>query len=727
MRADDVEARGRDAAPAVGRRTTLLVVAALVVAGALALLLPGTVAVAATAQVLGAALFVPAVLLCWRAGRVTRARWSLAWRLLAGAAAAWAAGNVVTVVSAVVLPGRGINAGIYPLQGAAMLLVLAALLVLPRPRWTPGQAARAWLDVLVLVAGVGLIGSVSLVEQAVEGASGAVRVFALAYPAAALAMVGLAYELSRRHVYPPRPELFLLSASFVAWLAGAAAYTLTPDAYVAPAGVTWAVGVGTTLLALSAHRVVRRRPDTLEVGSRVSRVVLAAPEAVVVVAAVTGIAVGLDHWPQRVLAAVLTLAVVVRHVVVSSDARRFHWRLEREVADRTADLRDWTERYATILDTVGDGIVSTDGRGVITFANASACTLLGRTPEELVGREACGALCTAPRHDCPFDAALRGSVVDGVDAELRHRDGAVVPVELHATPQPFDTADRAEAAHDGGVVIAFRDVSARVAVEQVKRQFVSTVSHELRTPLTSVRGVLEMFVDGDAGELTPDGHRLVANASRGVERLSRLVDDIIDAEKLATGQFRLHRTRIPLARVLHQTVTALQPLAAGAHVGIEVGEVGPAQVWGDADRIEQALVNLIGNAVKFSPEGGTVEVGVTTERDAVLVTVRDHGPGLPEDQLEHVFERFHQVTSGAATDRGGTGLGLTITRSIVQQHGGRIWVESTLGEGALFSFTLPVAPGWFPGARAGTTGSAPGAATGFLTGPGDPETVGGPR
>ncbi|WP_123392289.1 PAS domain-containing sensor histidine kinase [Nocardioides aurantiacus] len=698
-----------------GRRTTLLAVGLLAVAGLLALLLPDGLAVAVAAQLVGAVLCLPAAVLCLRAARVTSARWSVAWRLLAVASGLWAAGNVVTVVSAVVLPGRGINAGIYPLQGTSMVLVLAALLVLPRPRWSTGQAARAWLDVLVLVAGVGLLMSVSLVGSAVQGASGADRVFALAYPAAALAMVGLAYEVSRRHVYPPRPELFLLSASFVAWLAGAAAYTLTPDAYVAPAGVSWAVGVGTTLLALSAQRVVRRRPDTVEVGSRVSRVVLAVPEAVVVVAAVTGIVVGLDHWPQRALAAVVALSVVVRHVVVTSDARRFHWRLEREVADRTTDLRDWTERYATILDTVGDGIVSTDAQGRITFANASACTLLGRTPAGLVGRDACEALCTAPRHECPFDGALLGAVVDGVDAELRHRDGSVVPVELHATPQPSGAGDL-DGGHHGGVVIAFRDVSARVAVEQVKRQFVSTVSHELRTPLTSVRGVLEMFVDGDAGELTPDGHSLVANASRGVERLSRLVDDIIDAEKLATGQFRLQRSRIPLARVLHDTVTALQPLAAGAHVRIEVGEVGPAQVWGDADRIEQALVNLIGNAVKFSPEGGAVEVEVRTERDAVLVTVRDHGPGLPDDQLEHVFERFHQVTTGEATDRGGTGLGLTITRSIVQQHGGRIWVESTLGEGAVFSFTLPVAPGWFPGSRTTST-----------TGPADAEAVGGPR
>ena len=715
VRADDADHRsvglsGLSGTAGPRARRTALGTTALALGGLAAVLAPDTLGVAVAAQLLGVALCLPAAVLCARAARLTRSRWSVAWRLLSVATGLWAAGNLVTVVS-VTFPNRGINAGIYPLQGTAMLLVLAALLVLPRPRWTRGQAARAWLDVAVLVAGVGLLGSVVLADGPVARAAGVEQFFALAYPAAALAMVGLAYGLSRRHVYPPRPELFLLSASFVAWLAGAAAYTLTPDAYVAPARVSWAVGVGTVLLALSAARVVGRRADDTEVGSRISRVVLAAPEAVVVVAAVTGIVTGLDGWAQRVLAALVAIAVVTRHVVVTSDARRFHWRLEREVADRTADLRDWTERYAGILDTVGDGIVSTDPQGRITFANASACALLGRTPAGLVGRDACEVLCTVPQHDCPFEAALQGVVVAGVDAELRHRDGAVVPVELHASPQPLG----------GTVVIAFRDVSARLAVEQVKRQFVSTVSHELRTPLTSVRGVLEMFVDGDAGELSPAGHSLVANASRGVERLSRLVDDIIDAEKLATGEFNLHRTRIPLARVLHDTVTALEPLASGAEVRIEVGEVGPTQVWGDSDRIEQALVNLIGNAVKFSPRGQVVEVGVEAGDDAVLVSVRDHGPGVPPEELEHVFERFHQVTSGVTTDRGGTGLGLTITRSIVQQHGGRIWLESTLGEGALFRFTLPVAPPAHP-AVAGLPGAARAAG-----GPAAPGDVGGPR
>ncbi|GAB3991932.1 PAS domain-containing sensor histidine kinase [Nocardioides marmoraquaticus] len=688
MRADDpVDAGGEVPLPVVRRpaRPTALVSAGVVLTGVIAVLVGDGVVASVVAQLLGAAACVPAAVLCTRAARASGGRTSAAWRALSVAAGLWAAGIVVTVVS-VVLPGRGIWVAIYPFQGLAMVLMLAALLLLPRPPWRAGDAVRAWLDGSVLVLSVALAGALTVLPDVVAGSAGVERVFAIAYPTAALAMLGLAYALGRRHVYPPRPEAAMLSAAIGAWLVGASGYALDPTALLAPPWVSWAVAVGTVLLALAARRAVSA--DDPELGSRVARVVLAVPEVAVVVVAAVAVVVGVESPAARALLAAVVAAVVVRHVVAASDSRRFHWRLQREVADRTVELRDWSQRYATILDTVGDGIVSTDARGRISFANAAALRLLGAGRDDLVGRDACEALCTVHSPDCPFAAAHRGEVLDGVATELRVRGGAVVPVELSAAPQPRGEGE------GGGAVLAFRDVSARVAVEQVKRQFVSSVSHELRTPLSSVRGVLEMMVDGDAGELTPSGHDLVANASRGVERLSRLVDDIIDAEKLATGQFRMQRTRTSLVRVLHETVTQLEPLAAGAEVRIVLGEVGSTEVWGDSDRIEQALVNLVGNAVKFSPPGGTVEVTVRHDGDPegmVTITVRDQGPGLPADQLEHVFERFHQVTAGTATDKGGTGLGLTITRSIVQQHGGRTWVESVLGQGAAFSFTLPVA------------------------------------
>ncbi len=216
------------------------------------------------------------------------------------------------------------------------------------------------------------------------------------------------------------------------------------------------------------------------------------------------------------------------------------------------------------------------------------------------------------------------------------------------------------------------------------------MSHELRTPLTSIRGVLEMLSDGDAGELPGIAHDMIATAQRGSERLSRLVNDIIDVEKLATGDFSVVPRPTDISTLVGDAIASLEGLAAATGVRLRFGEVAGRALC-DPDRVEQALVNLIGNAVKFSPEGGVVLVSAVAEETQVVISVRDDGRGIPEDQLTTVFERFHQVRATDATEKGGTGLGLTITRSIVERHGGRIWVTSAPGEGTVFSFTLPLA------------------------------------
>jgi signal transduction histidine kinase len=231
-------------------------------------------------------------------------------------------------------------------------------------------------------------------------------------------------------------------------------------------------------------------------------------------------------------------------------------------------------------------------------------------------------------------------------------------------------------------------------LDGMKREFVSAVSHELRTPLTAIRGALEMLADGDVGELPPRAQPVVQMATRGSERLSRLVNEIIDLERLESGTFGFQPVSQDLRPLLTDVVESLAPIANEAAVHMLVSPVA-ARVVCDGDRVTQALVNLVGNALKFTEPGGivTVEAAVTVEE--VQVSVSDTGRGIPQAELAAIFDRFHQVDPDDARQNEGTGLGLAITQRIIQKHGGRIWAESTLGQGSTFHFTLPLdrAPG----------------------------------
>ncbi len=225
--------------------------------------------------------------------------------------------------------------------------------------------------------------------------------------------------------------------------------------------------------------------------------------------------------------------------------------------------------------------------------------------------------------------------------------------------------------------------------EQVKDELLSVVGHELRTPLTSIRGALGLLAGGVLGELPQDAANMVAVAVLNTDRLGRLVNDILDIERMAAGSLTLEPAAVDAAELVEQSIQVVQATADAAGVTLR-SDTAELTVLADADRIVQALVNLLGNAVKFSPRGGVVAVAVRPRGDTALFSVRDNGRGIPADRLEAIFERYRQLDASDAREKGGTGLGLPIARGIVEQHDGRMWAESP-GEGSTLYFTLPLA------------------------------------
>jgi PAS domain S-box-containing protein len=232
------------------------------------------------------------------------------------------------------------------------------------------------------------------------------------------------------------------------------------------------------------------------------------------------------------------------------------------------------------------------------------------------------------------------------------------------------------------------DITEKSRVERIKSEFISIVSHELRTPLASIRGALGLLSSGVLANRPETAKNMLNIASSDTERLVRLVNDILDLERLESSKVTLDRNWYDVVELCQQTLETMQAFAAESQIEI-LCNVQPQQVFADRDRLVQTLVNLLSNAIKFSPPQSQVQLEASQIADEIVFRVCDRGRGIPTDHLESIFERFHQVDASDSRQMGGTGLGLAICRSIVQQHSGKIWVESVLSEGSTFSFTIP--------------------------------------
>jgi PAS domain S-box-containing protein len=363
---------------------------------------------------------------------------------------------------------------------------------------------------------------------------------------------------------------------------------------------------------------------------------------------------------------------------------------EADLRAVNSELEQLSRKNKLILDTAADGIFGLDIDGRPAFLNPAAERMIGWSLEEIAGKPMHEIVHQAkdgepcPISDClKLGAAASDATVHLAEDTFWRRDGTSFSVEYSATRIPSEEGGFA------GSVVTFRDTTDRRAVQRMKDEFVSVVSHELRTPLTSIRGALGLLAGGLLTKSPEKGQRMLEIAVSNTDRLIRLINDILDIERIDSGIVTLNRKNCSVADLLGQAAEVMRPMADKAHIVIEVVPSAAHDVWADPDRIIQTLTNLLSNAIKFSPAGSTITLSAEPGADDVVFHVRDAGRGIPEDKLEAVFERFKQVDASDSRDKGGSGLGLAICHSIVHQHGGKIWVESIVGEGSVFSVSLP--------------------------------------
>lgn len=596
---------------------------------------------------------------------------------------------------------------------AAMILAILAVTSFPVLKPRGAELVLMTLDGFI-VAGSLMIMTYSLVYepvlQSAETPTGA-KVTTLLLPMLDVALVSVSLMLITRS-REDSAVLLLIGAGFGLYALADLGYAslMAHDSQFAFGGVTdlgWTAGY--LLLALAAwhpsapgNRRLGARPGTPGMPSspdiRYTVLVFALLAAAVLVTLLQSHETQDTRAILAVLVVLLVCAAGIRQVLLAWDNAGLRRGLERRVREQTVDLRRMARQTEVLVTSVGDGIYGVDWDGRITFLNPSGARALGVDVGTLLGKRAHQEF-HGPQEDgspypwtgCYVTEAIRHGVVASAEEDVYVRaDGSSFPVEITSSPIVDD--DRVT-----GAVVVFRDVTQRRELDRMKNEFLSVVSHELRTPLTSIRGALGLLAGGAAGVLPVSAQRMTAIALESTERLTRLINDILDIERLEAGTLPLRVSTYPADELLESAASELHELARSAGVHLVVGSAEGC-VLADRDRVIQTLANLVGNAVKFSPAGGEVLMDARRVGASVQLRVRDTGRGIPSDKLESVFDRFEQVDSSDARLEGGTGLGLAISRGIVESLGGRIWAESDLGVGTTMYVSLPAAPSAAPSA-----------------------------
>jgi len=334
-----------------------------------------------------------------------------------------------------------------------------------------------------------------------------------------------------------------------------------------------------------------------------------------------------------------------------------------------------------ILDSMADGVIALNRKGEVLFINPVIEEVFQISQAFSYGKNVLGVI-----RDYEVERLLKKALKTGEhvieEVKLLYPEPKVFL--LHATPLKSQGADR------GGLVVLLQDITERKKLEDMRTEFVANVSHELRTPLTSIRGYLETLLDGAVEDPAATSHFL-GIMNKETERLTRLVEDLLELSKLEGRRAIAPYRQVQITDNIQQVIDMFQSRAREKNLTLltELPSKLPP-VKGDPDMLAQVLINLVDNAIKYTPADGKVTVKASVQAGTLQVTVEDTGIGIPPESLPRLFERFYRVDKARSRELGGTGMGLAIVKHIIRAHGGQTFVKSAVGKGSAFSFTLPV-------------------------------------
>jgi two-component system phosphate regulon sensor histidine kinase PhoR len=364
-------------------------------------------------------------------------------------------------------------------------------------------------------------------------------------------------------------------------------------------------------------------------------------------------------------------------------------RLADSLGARVAALEGERSRLAAVLATMSDGVITVEAGGSVTLVNEAAASMLGTTRAQAEGRRLVDVLrdheLVAVARRCLEGATTKDDdnpVVVDLGHPRRH-------VQVVGTPVPQATLGKAAA------LLLLQDVTQLRRADTVRREFVANVSHELRTPIAGVKALAETL-QGGALEDPPVARRFLAQMLLEIDRMTEMVEELLELARLEAGESGLAREPVDLGMVIAEAVDRVLQYADRRGVALRVDPPNAAAVVsGDALRLERVVINLLDNAIKFTPPGGDVRVRCETRGPEVTIVVTDTGRGIAEEDLPRIFERFYKVDRARSSP--GTGLGLAIAKHTVEAHGGRIWAQSVEGRGSTFFVSLPPGNGSLSG------------------------------